>query len=113
MKKDKTKIFMVEVGIELNENSEEYNYYNIKVNGKEKGYQSLYDENILAFLDQKQAKNYIDEYVKNGVKNTYGFMWSIEKDVEDFEQEELKENYFLEGQFYEQEEIIYFVGGKQ
>lgn len=107
------KVFMVEVGVELEKSSKEFESYSTIIIDEncQKGYQSLYDENVIAFLDEKEAKDFIDDYVKKGVKNTYGFMWSIDRDVEDYEMKELKNNYFLEDTYYSQEKVLYFKGG--
>lgn len=107
------KIYMVEVGIELEKENAEFECYKTLVVNENmvKCYHSLYDENVIAFLDEQEAKDYIDEYVKNGVKNTYGFMWCIDKEVEDYEMEELVNSYYLEDTYYSQEKVLYFRGG--
>jgi hypothetical protein len=105
-------IFMVEVGVELENNNKEYDGYNIFVNGKEKNYRSLYDENVIAYTDKKEAKDYIESYVKKGVKNTYGFMWKINKCIDELDLEELFETHYVEDAYYRKEEILYFKGGK-
>ena len=107
------KIFMVEVGVELENNNHEFESYSTIIIDEncQKGYQSLYDENVIAFLNENEAKDFINEYVKNGVKNTYGFMWKIEKEVENYEMEALLHNHFLEDVCYSQEKVLYFKGG--
>lgn len=106
-------IFMVEVGIELENGSAEFECYNTLLIDENMviSFHSLYDENVIAFLDEKEAIKYIDEYVKIGVKNTYGFMWSIEKDIEDEEMENLVNGYYLEDVYYSREKVLYFKGG--
>lgn len=105
-------IYMVEVGIELENNDKEFEAYKIEVNGKVKNWKSLYDENVIAFTDEQEAKYYIDKYVKEGVKNTYGFMWAVRLDSSYAEFDELFDTNFLEGETYSSDkEVLYFKGG--
>ena len=102
------KIYMVEVGVELPKDDIQYDNYRVDLNNK--SWQALYDENVCAFQDQEKAKKYIDEYVENGVPNTYGFMWEIEKELDDFDLENLKFGY-LEDVIYDGDDVLYFKGG--
>ena len=104
-------IFMVEVGVELENDDKEFEAYNIEVKGTGKDWQSLYDENVIAFTDEQEAKDCIDKYVKEGIKNTYGFMWSVIEDTDTLDFDELFDTYFCEGRKYEQEQVLYFKGG--
>ena len=99
---------MVEVGVKLNESSDIYDFYKVDLGDY---WWSLYDENVIAFQDQEKAKKYIDEYVKNGVPNTYGFMWEIEKELDDFDLENLKSGY-LQDVIYEKDIVLYEKGLK-
>ena len=87
---------MVEVGVSLDEKYNEYDLYKVKVNDL---YYGLYDENVLAFVDEQKALEYIKEYVEIGVDRTYGVMWEIDREIEDYEREELVKNYYLEDEF--------------
>jgi hypothetical protein len=107
-------VYMVEVGIELENKDKEFEAYKIEVGNKVKNWKSLYDENVIAFTDEQEAKDYIDEYVKDGVKNTYGFMWTVRVDSSYAEFEDLFKTKFLEGENYDNsKEILYFKGGKK
>ena len=86
------KIYMVEVGVSLDEKHNEYDLYKVKVNDL---YYGLYDENVLAFVDEQKALDYIKEYVEIGVDRTYGVMWEIDREIYDYEREELVKNYYL------------------
>ena len=101
-------IYMVEVGVELPKDDIEYDNYRVDLNGK--SWQALYDENICAFDNDKQAIEFIDKYVKNGVKGTYGFMWEIEHDLQDDELDDFK-NHFLIDVIYNGDNVLYFKGG--
>lgn len=90
------KVYMVEVGVLLDEKHNQYDFYKVKVNDLHYG---LYDENVLAFIDKQKALDYIKEYVEIGVDKTYGVMWEIERKIEDYEMEELVQNYYLEDEF--------------
>ena len=104
-----TKVYMVEVGVELENTDSEFSSYSILVvdENSQKGYQSLYDENIIAFLNKQEAIDCIDEYVKKGIKNTYGFMWLVEREICEDELEELECMNYLEGT-YDRETVLYF-----
>ena len=102
------KVYMVEVGIELPKDDIQYDNYRVDLNNK--SWQSLYDENVCAFDNDKQAIEFIDEYVKNGVKGTYGFMWEIEHELQDDERDDFANNCLLDV-FYERNDVLYFKGG--
>ena len=106
------KVYMVEVGVSLDEKHNEYDLYKVKVNDL---YYGLYDENVLAFVDEQEALDYIKEYVEIGVDRTYGFMWEIEREIEDYEMQELVQNYFLGDEFLPRNlktDYFYFKGDK-
>ena len=103
------KIYMAEVGVELNEDHNLYHVYECIVNGIKR---SLYDENIVAFLNEKDALSFIKDYVKEGVSNTYGVLWELDRKIEDHEKKELEENGFLEGEYMPRRiDNVYFEGG--
>ena len=87
---------MVEVGVELDKNHEEYHIYQCKLNGVN---HALYDENIVAFLDKEKAVIFLKEYVDKGVKGTYGVLWEVGRKIEDYEVEELVNQGVLENEF--------------
>lgn len=66
--------YEVEVGIHLTEDNEEFDSYSITdvTNKTNFGY---YDENQVAFFEYKKALDFANNYVKNGVKNTYAFIY--------------------------------------
>lgn len=90
--------YMVEVGIELPKDDIRYDDCLVDLNIK-KNWQALYDENILSFEDDKEAIRFIDDYVKNGVKGTYGFMWKIKHKLQD------------DDIYYDRSDVLYFKGG--
>jgi len=103
------KIYMVELGVELDKKNSQYDYYAWQVNDKERG---LYDENIIAFKDRDEALSCIDKYVENGVKNTYGLLWTTDRELEDFELKVLEEDNCLDDEFLTRDTLIeYFKGG--
>lgn len=67
-----TKIYVVEVGVVLDEENEEFEFYKIK--DFYDNYYSFYDENRVLFLSYKEAKEFVDDYVLKGVENTYGII---------------------------------------
>ena len=104
------KVYMVEVGVELPKTHKEYEYYfKTDYNGIER---SLYDENVVAFESEYEALSFINKYVSKGVQNTYGLMWTIKREVEDYEMEDFKNIYYLEYEYLTNgEKIEYFLGG--
>lgn len=104
------KVYMVEVGVELPKTHKDYGfYYTIDFNGVER---SLFDENVVAFEDKDEALSFINEYVSKGVQNTYGFMWTIDREIEEHEMEEFKNLHYLEDEYFSKsEKIDYFKGG--
>lgn len=106
------KVYMVEVGVLLDEKDNGYDLYKIKINDL---YYGFYDENILAFIDKQKALEYIKDYIEIGVEKTYGVMWEIEREVEDYEMEELVQNYYIEDEFLPrnlQTDYFYLKGDK-
>lgn len=103
------KIYMVEVGVELNNDHDEYHFYECNVNGVKRG---LFDENIVAFQDEQDALDFIEMYVKNGVKNTYGVMWNVERELNDYEIKDFEEFKVLDDEFLPRAiDKVYFKGG--
>jgi hypothetical protein len=100
---------MVEVGVELKQDHKEYEHYEVKVNGVKR---SLYDENVIAFLQEDKAFDFINEYVEEGVEGTYGVLWEIEREIEDYEMEELVNINYLEDEYLPREiDNVVFKGG--
>ena len=102
------KIYMVEVGIELPKDDIQYDNYRVDLNGK--SWQSLFDENVCAFDNEKEAVDFVNQYVDQGVKGTYGFIWEIEHELQDHELDDFKNNCLLDV-FYERNDVLYFKGG--
>ena len=67
-----TPLYFVEVGVLLDKEYEEYDYYAVDLCGKTL---SLYDENRLAFFDLEEAKKYASLYLLGGVVNTYAIIY--------------------------------------
>lgn len=102
----KITIYYCEVGIELEPTHKEYHLYNIHN-------RSLYDENVIAYLDYEKAKKYAIDYVKKGVKNTYGLVWKVERTLEKEELQEIKDSGTFEDFDYltKDDKILFFNGG--
>ncbi len=81
MSKDtKYEAYQFEVGVLLNKDDEEYEYYN-QVWDYNNGY---YNENWGFTKKYDEALQFIDNYVKNGSNNTYGIISCIKVDKEEF-----------------------------
>ena len=80
----KKTVYMLEVGVLLDESHPEFDSYNI-VYDKLWGY---YNENNIFFFEKEKAMNYADAYVSSGVDFTYAI---IQKDTPDLDEEEIKE----------------------
>lgn len=66
----KFKIFQVEVGVLLNRKNPEYECYN-SVWDNNNGY---YNEDFFCSVNEKEAKAFLDKYLKSGTINTYGIL---------------------------------------
>ena len=71
----KVNIFQLEVGVLLKEDNKDYNSYN-EVFG---GLHSYFNENNIYFLNETKAKEYGENYVKNGVDRTYYILSKLEQ----------------------------------
>ena len=74
-------LYFVEVGVLLPKDYDDYECYKIK-NFFEDKY-SFYDEDRCAYLTYKEAREYADKYIDEGVENTYAIVHSYSVDVED------------------------------
>ena len=77
-----TQIYMVEVGVCLQPDNDEYELYKY-VDGLD---YSLYDENLAYFTDKEEAVQFVSDYIKDGVANTYGMvvdhgMWYLDHEA--------------------------------
>ena len=70
------RVYLVEIGILLDENHKDFTSYNTVYDEKH-GY---YDEGQFYMANEKDAINYIKDYVKSGVPNTYGIVSISELD---------------------------------
>lgn len=68
------KVLFVEIGILLQKDNEAFSSYN-QVYDKKYGY---YDEDQFFVKTIQEGKEYINDYIKNGVINTYGIISLIE-----------------------------------
>lgn len=87
------KIYQYEVGILLDKTDTEYESYS-QVWDKKHGY---YNEDWGVEFSFDSAKNYIKDYVNNGVKNTYGIVSEII--VSDEIYKEMLENVEINGYY--------------
>jgi hypothetical protein len=74
-------LYFVEVGVLLDPNDKEFEWYNIK--GFFEGELGFYDEDRCAYKTYKEAKEYADKYIDEGVDKTYAIIHSYSVDVED------------------------------
>lgn len=97
------KVYLVDVGVLLEESAEEFSSYN-NVYDKKHGY---YDENQFYMLYYDDAVQYVDKYVSNGVDRTYGVVSEtyIDANISDKEVEDTP----VEGEDYSVDSIEYSV----
>lgn len=97
------KVYLVDVGVLLEESAEEFSSYN-NVYDKKHGY---YDENQFYMLYYDDAVQYVDKYVSNGVDRTYGVVSEtyIDASISDKEVEDTP----VEGEDYSVDSIEYSV----
>lgn len=86
-------LFFVEVGVLLNKEHPEFDCYKIRNFYEEFGF---YDENKLTFLTYKEAENYANEYIDDGVNTTYGIVYSEFCKITDEELQEIKDYAYCE-----------------
>ena len=93
------KVFLVEVGILLDETDKEFDAYST-VYDKKHGY---FDENQFYIKDKFDAIKQVDEYVKQGNDGTYGIVSEtyVNDDLEDF-------NYVIEEE-YLLDDVVYSI----
>ena len=103
------KIYMVEVGVEIDKKKDEVGFYLININGLDR---HLYDENVVAFLNENEALDFLNQYVDKGVENTYGVLWDVVRKLDDYEMKEVVNQGFLEEEFLPRQiDNVYFKGG--
>lgn len=87
--------YELEVGVHLSKSEDEYECYRLSQAPKELevGY---YDENRLNFLKYSEAKEYADEYVKDGVNGTYAFIYSDIFNMRDEDIEEIHDSKYFD-----------------
>lgn len=104
----KKELFILEVGVLLQPDNEEFDCYNIT--GFYENVYGFYDENVCVFLDYDKAKKYAGFYVKEGVDNTYAY---IRNETYNLDEEDLKNiedslSYDIDYNFTEKD-VIYFI----
>lgn len=90
----KQTLYFVEVGVLLDHTDKEYEYY--KINGFHDTIFGFYDENKLTFLTLKEAKEYADNYIKDGVNKTYAIIYSFVCNIDDNDLEEITQHAYCE-----------------
>ena len=85
----KKQIYMVEVGVLLEETDKDFDYYRCLDNIPEYSHFSFYDENLLFFTDKEEAIEYAKDYIFNGVKRTYGYV--VEYGIYNIDEQQEKE----------------------
>lgn len=89
----KVQVYMVEVGVLLTPDDEEYKRYRCLPHIKQYSKMSFYDENLLFFFDKEKAIEFAKDYIAKGVEGTYGYVidygicnldkWAI-KNIQDY-----------------------------
>ena len=100
-------LFFVEVGVLLDKEHPEFEYYKIRNFYEEFGF---YDENKLTFLTYAEAENYANNYIKSGVNTTYGIVYSFICNIDDNDLEEIELFAYCEASLEppEHETTLYF-----
>jgi len=102
------KIYQYEVGVLLDKTDEEYEAYAC-VWDKKHGY---YDEDCGVEITLEAAISYVEDYVNNGVKNTYGIISEITVSDEEYEEilEDIENNGYCTDydMNYDMENVIKF-----
>lgn len=105
----KKELFILEVGVLLQPDNEEFDCYNIT--GFYENVYGFYDENLCVFLDFNKAKDYADFYVENGVNNTYAYIRNdiYNLDEEDFDSIENNLYYDNVDYNFNENDVLYFI----
>ena len=90
----KQKLYFVEVGVLLNPNDKEFEYYKVKDFFDDQF--GFYDENRLTFLTYKEAREYCDKYIEDSVDGTYAILQSWVCNIDDNDLEEIKNNAYCD-----------------
>lgn len=85
----KKEIFVLEVGVLLNDTNNEFDCYHIP-NFYDNEY-SFYDENRITYFDYNSAKEYADKYIKEGVNKTYAIIHSYIVNLDDYDIESIND----------------------
>lgn len=87
--------YELEVGIHITKYHEDFEWYSVKSATEVTNF-AYYDENILDFFNYSQAKQYADNYVRNGVKGTYAFIYLDEFNFDEKGIKDVEENWFFD-----------------
>ena len=82
-------IYIVEVGVLMNEDEEEFEDY--LINGFYDDKWGFYDENRLAFFDYDEAQKYAFDYVSKGVCGTYGIVHYEYVNIDELSDSQMRE----------------------
>lgn len=81
-------LYFCEVGVLLDSNHPDFDYYSISTMPKEFGY---YDENKLTYFTKEESYDYARKYVESGVEKTYAICYDfVCKHLTDEELEEIE-----------------------
>lgn len=97
------KVYQVEVGVLLNKEHPEYDAYSQVWDHKN----AYYDEEFTFCKKIEEAKDYIDNYLIAGVKNTYGILSEIYIDEESYKYIENEVEEQIWNMDYNVENVIY------
>lgn len=105
----KRELFILEVGVLLSPDNEEFDCYNIT--GFYENVFGFYDENVCVFLDYDKAKEYADFYVKDGVDNTYAYIRSGTYNLDEEDFDSIENNLYYDNIDYNftEKDVIYFI----
>ena len=96
-------VYLVDVGVLLTQDSEEFESYNVAYDHKY-GY---YDENQFYEVDKNKAINFVTQYVNDGVDNTYGVVMKTTLDYEIPDEE--VEDTPVEGESYDPNDVVFSI----
>ncbi|MEE3344405.1 MAG: hypothetical protein VZS44_09965 [Bacilli bacterium] len=96
-------VYLVDVGILLTSDNEEFESYNVAYDHKY-GY---YDENQFYMVDKNKAIDFVNNYVNDGIDMTYGIISKTELPYEITDEEIDDGEVNVEGETYELNDVIY------
>ena len=88
----KKTLYYAKVGVKLDLTNPYYDIYFIKSKGC-----SLFGKKVAVFTTLEAAKSFATKYVVNGIKTSYGIVWSQIDDITDEDLLEIEQTGFYDG----------------